>query len=488
MKFVRSGLQGIFYVFVSLFVLTPIRSFAIGGGNAAGFEIDGNLIANTPGLVDWLDGPTPCASGSGGVLSNATPGGAKTTLPAGFVLVEHRLDGTSNNDRVFKGNSNKLSDDPNTYSWLSGNSPPKDDIGNAAFAFYLDSSNKLWVAVSGDRSSVNGDSYIDFEMLQNSLIRNNSGGFTSTGPNGGRTAGDFILTIHLTQGGAVPEFFAQVWSNVPPSSAFPSGYAYVAVNFPPNAAFVSGNSNFVTAVCYGSFGSTNYQPNAFGEGAANVSALLPSLVNNQCFHVSTVFIRTKSSTAPTAELKDFVEPIQAGICVDNVGPAVTSCPADTMQDCSVAQINFGTPTFTDNCSGTNVDVMAADTELSATCPAVRKVRRTWTATDACGNSAQCSQTISLVDTNSPRVVSASTNMTVVCPNAGTFTTPTFIDNCDLVLSITATQQFLAVTCPEVQKVKRTWTAKDDCGNSVTTNQTITWILQCTPPAPQPPLP
>lgn len=468
-------------------LVAPRDAAAVGGGVAAGFEIDGNLIANTPATqVDWLDGPTACAAGgSGGILSNAAPGGAKTPLRPGYILVQHQLDGTGNNDRVFKSMSNKLSDDPNTYQWQTSSAPQKDDIGNAAFAFYLDSNSKLWVAMSGDRRAVNGDSYIDFEFLQNSLARNNNGGFTSTGPNGGRTAGDFILTIHLTQGGAQPDFFAQVWSAVPVSSQFPSGYAYVDMNLPAGLAFISGNSNFVTTVCYGAFGSTTYQANAFGEAAADLSDLLPGLITNSCFHISTVFIRTKSSTSPTAELKDFIEPVNAGICVDTTPPTVTSCPADKTLECP-ATITFDTPTFSDNCTG--VTVSFADTNLTVTCPEVQKVKRTWTATDECGNTVQCSQTITVRDTTPPTVVSAAANGTVVCPNPATFTTPTFADNCSNPVTITATQEFLAVTCPEVQKVKRTWTAKDACGNATSTNQTITSILQCTPPAPQPALP
>jgi hypothetical protein len=419
------------------------------------------------------------------VLSNTAPGAAKTPFPSPFVLVRHDTDGTGNNDRVFKGMSNKLSDNPNTYSWKNGSAPQKDDIGNGAFAFWLDSANKLWVAVSGDRSSINGDSYIDFEFLQNSLVRNDNGGFTSTGPNGGRTAGDVILTIHLSQGGSSPEFFAQIWTNVPVSSSFPSGFAYVDTVLPVGKAFVAANSNFVATVCYGAFGSTNYAANAFGEAAVNLSELLPALVNNACFHISTIFMRTKSSTAPTAELKDFIEPVAAGICVDNLPPTVTSCPSDKTLECPAA-LDFGTPTFSDNCSA--VTVTFADANLTATCPDVQKVKRTWTAKDECGNASQCSQTITIRDATPPSVLSAAADATVVCPAPVTFTTPTFVDLCDASLSITVTQEFLAVTCPEVQKVKRTWTAKDDCNNSVSTNQTITSVIDCAPPAPQPPLP
>ena len=462
----------------------------IGGGIANRFEIDGNLIANNPGVTfDWLDGTVPCAAGgSGGVLSNAAPGNAKFPFAAPFAFVDHTLDNADRNDPVFQSKSNKVSDDPNAYSWSTGSAPQKDDIGNGAFAFSFDSSNNLWVAVSGDRESVNGESYIDFELLQRRLTRNPDGTFTSLGPDGGRTKGDMILTIHLRRGGSAPEFFAQIWTNVPPSSAFPSGFAYVDAVLPPGTAFVAANSNFVANVCYGAFGATTYPPNAFGEAAANLTALLPSIKIDACFAISTVFMRTKSSASPTSELKDFIEPIRVGVCADNIPPSLVSCPPDKVIECPAALV-FGTPVFTDNCTATNEIVISfQDTELTATCPEVRKVRRTFTATDNCGNMSQCSQTIGVRDTTPPVVVAAAPNGTVVCPTPATFTTPTFSDSCGMGVNVSVAQEFLSVTCPEVQKVRRTWTAVDRCGNSVSTNQTITSISQCTPPPPQPPFP
>jgi hypothetical protein len=58
---------------------------------------------------------------------------------------------------------------------------------------------------------------------------------------------------------------------------------------------------------------------------------------------------------------------------------------------------FDPPTAPDLCSGTNVVVTVADTVTNGQCPQV--VTRTWTATDQCGNSAKCSQAVSLVRSN-----------------------------------------------------------------------------------------
>jgi len=51
--------------------------------------------------------------------------------------------------------------------------------------------------------SNHGDAYIDFEFLQNPLILTGtpgvSGGFSSAGPDSGRTVNDLLLTLSLTQ-------------------------------------------------------------------------------------------------------------------------------------------------------------------------------------------------------------------------------------------------------------------------------------------------
>jgi hypothetical protein len=49
--------------------------------------------------------------------------------------------------------------------------------------------------VAADRRSDNGDAYMDFEFLQNTLTINPGGTFTSAGPDGGRTVNDFVLTL-----------------------------------------------------------------------------------------------------------------------------------------------------------------------------------------------------------------------------------------------------------------------------------------------------
>src|SRR5437870_13911484 len=70
---------------------------------------------------------------------------------------------------------------------------------------------------------------------------------------------------------------------------------------------------------------------------------------------------------------------------------------------------------TDTCSSGTVT--HSDSETSGACSnhVVKVITRTWTVTDACGNSASQTQTITLKDTTAPSFVNFPTDATVECP-------------------------------------------------------------------------
>jgi hypothetical protein len=157
--------------------------------------------------------------------------------------------------------------------------------------------------------------------------------------------------------------------------------------------------------------------------------------------------------------------------VDTTAPVVVSCPPDMTIECP-AQPAFGTPAFSDTCDA-NLDVTFADETLPATCPAIQIVKRTWTARDDCGHTVTCSQTITVEDRTAPVVVSCPPDMTIECPATPAFGTPAFSDTCDANLEVTFVDETLPATCPAILIVKRTWTARDACGHTVSCSQTIT---------------
>jgi hypothetical protein len=424
----------------------------IAGEFGVNFGIDGNLLPNSPNVSsppfnaadDWTNY----------INSSGTP-----IQPLTF----HPTDLTGNDDltRFFQGV--KFFEDPNDWNWTSGSSPQKDDINNGYLAFVEDDFGDLWALVGGDRRAVNGSSYIDFEFLQNSLTMNGDGTFTSLGPDSGRTVGDLLFTIKLTNGGSQADFFAQRWEPDPDN---PGTFNYFEL-CPGTDAFVAANIESTVVVPWGAFGSTTYQQFAFAEGGINLTALLGDLFD-ECFGISTLFVRTKSSFSSTSELKDFIEPIQIDLCFDDTPPSLT-CPAAITVQCLDDVPDPVPPVATDNCDENPLVEWIGDSPAGS-CPTI--ITRTYRATDGCGNTATCTQSITVDDTIAPEI-SCPANVTVEClDDVPAPSPPSATDNCDLDVDVVHSgDSDPSGTCPAT--IVRTYTATDDCGNTATCTQTIT---------------
>ncbi|MBV7270759.1 HYR-like domain-containing protein, partial [Winogradskyella luteola] len=97
--------------------------------------------------------------------------------------------------------------------------------------------------------------------------------------------------------------------------------------------------------------------------------------------------------------------------IDTVNPVLT-IPGDVTIECTedTTPANTGTATATDDCAAPNVTFV--DTEVTA-CGNTKTISRTWTATDACGNSMSAVQTINVVDTTAP-TFTVPADITVEC--------------------------------------------------------------------------
>lgn len=286
------------------------------------FNIDGNVERQSNSYGDWTSGGLSTGTDSGSVL---TPSGA---VRAGMPLTYHTVDvwNTNGSDDMFDG-GNKSSDDPTTWGWKYGKVLAKNEVNNANLHISKDvSTGDLWAIMAGDRYSTTGTAWMDFEFYQNRITAHQpvsggvSGHFQTNGPDCGRTVGDLLVTVEYTNGGSVDSIYFYRWS-ADTTGSTPCGYHWVAFTIPSGNAFGYSNDT-AAAVPYGAFGQNSYNNLQFVETAINLSSVIDASVvtADPCtgLFFESVFVKTKSSAATTADLKDMIAPIQLDL---NVGKA-----------------------------------------------------------------------------------------------------------------------------------------------------------------------
>jgi len=160
--------------------------------------------------------------------------------------------------------------------------------------------------------------------------------------------------------------------------------------------------------------------------------------------------------------------------VDNILPTITA-PAgvtvNTTVNCTAAGVVLGTPLTADNCGVQSVTNNA---------PAVFPIGNTtviWTVTDASGNTATASQTVTVKDVTAPvPQVASLPDLTGECSVIVT-TIPKATDNCSGTINATTTSP-LAYNNQGTYTI--TWKYTDAAGNSSTQTQTVI-VRDVTPP-------
>ncbi|WP_308992823.1 gliding motility-associated C-terminal domain-containing protein [Mariniflexile litorale] len=166
---------------------------------------------------------------------------------------------------------------------------------------------------------------------------------------------------------------------------------------------------------------------------------------------------------------------------DNTAPVLT-LPANVSAECSddLSPIAFGTATAIDNCDE-NPIITYVDERTDGTCSGTYSIKRTWKATDACGNTVTADQIISVSDTTAPEFVETTLpeNIVVECDAIPTAVKLNATDNCGEAI-VTFEESTQMGICVNNYIVTRTWTATDECGLTKTHIQTIT-VQDTTPP-------
>ena len=155
--------------------------------------------------------------------------------------------------------------------------------------------------------------------------------------------------------------------------------------------------------------------------------------------------------------------------IDTVAPVLQNLPADTLIACGAMMPAHSVTAF-DACTDAQVTI-TVDT-LSIDCPGTFALLRTFTATDACSNSAQAQQTIEVVDTVAPTTAPLA-EVTILCDEALPTDLPTATDACSNPVMVELfSVDSVAGDCPQAWDVTRTFVATDACGNAGFSSQLI----------------
>ena len=353
------GVMAILFVFA----IVPSAALAQKGtpGTPAGFQIDGQLYSGVNGGDDWAQG----SSFKGIFIDAARTVNPLITDPA-VSFRDADWAGNHVDPTHFDGGSNKNNDyiDSADEPWTSttGSGPQKDDFSDiyvtSRFEFIVGppASTNLWLIVGGTTRAVNGDSHVDFEF-------NTAGIHTQTGspdlligdgPNGGRTAGDVIVSIDYGQGGANPEISVRRW--------LLSGGVYQYIDVTPTSAGTHYMVADTVGAPTGPWGGVapdgsaiapgdDMIPLQFFEGALNLT-LSGIGINDLCGARSSLVVKSRSSDSFTAELKDYaLIPFHVvRFPTSDAGPDQTACAAG--------------PTTTFNITGTGTNGTSAWSPLT----------------------------------------------------------------------------------------------------------------------------
>lgn len=302
------------------------------------FELDGNVTdAPEPG-DDWgavALGVSAASMGTTGVLADQ---------------------GTAS---VFLGGGSKDTNDLDKWKWKDGSTPDKDNITNSYAAAY-NANGELIIYFGADRFAQDGDAQLGFWFFQNDVSPNPDGSFSGT-----HAIGDILVLSNFTQGGSVGEVQVYKWVG--------SGGSDGALDLVEGGAVVNAGTNIY---CLGDehvCASVNtadepaqwaYQPKSgtpnvippggFFEGGINISQTVPGTA---C--VASFLAETRSSTSPSATLKDF-----------SVG-SLPTCSLAVERTCAVVGLNpdsttLFVATYTISVTNTGATTLPAGTTVTVT--------------------------------------------------------------------------------------------------------------------------
>lgn len=157
--------------------------------------------------------------------------------------------------------------------------------------------------------------------------------------------------------------------------------------------------------------------------------------------------------------------------IDNEAPTFDAFPEDALLSCN--QVPNGESAgvqYSDNCS--NVTLTFVDNIISGVCANEYILEREYTITDNCGNSASRTWTAQVSDNEAPTIYGVPADVTLECGSPIDEAIVFGLDNCSAFADIIVSAQTTPLECGYL--FTRTWLAVDECGNTSSASQTITF--------------
>ncbi|UKJ06469.1 HYR domain-containing protein [Solitalea lacus] len=231
-----------------------------------------------------------------------------------------------------------------------------------------------------------------------------------------------------------------------------------------------------------------------GCSATGVS-LTPPVVSDNCTGTASLTITndapTTFPTGPTTvtwTVRDLAGNTQTCTQIITVAdqsiPTITTCPSDITvaanSGCGATGVTLNPPVVSDNCTGT---VSLTITNNAPTTFPAGSTTVTWTVKDLAGNTATCTQVVTVTDQTMPTITTCPSDITVAansgCGATGvSLTPPVVVDNCSVAGGFTITNNAPATFPAGPTTV--TWTVKDAAGNTTTCSQVVTVTDQTIP--------
>src|SRR5439155_15672696 len=130
----------------------------------------------------------------------------------------------------------------------------------------------------------------------------------------------------------------------------------------------------------------------------NVTLTILNTVTNTTGHCGNTFDTTR--TWPATDACGNTANCSQTVTVDDTTKPRIICMPNKTVECT-SNWTFDAPTASDTCGSVTITILNTVTNTTGHCGNTFDATRTWRATDACGNTAECSQTVTVQDTTKP---------------------------------------------------------------------------------------